>query len=151
MKKNLLYLLLLIPCISYAQSPNKPSVSNTNAVTQLIQDQQDAWNRGDINAFMEGYWKSDQLVFVGGSGPIYGWKKTRKNYHDRYPSRDAMGTLTFELIDIVQLDKKVIRVIGSFYLERTIGDVGGYFTLIFKKLNNRWLIVSDHTSVNPDI
>jgi hypothetical protein len=117
----------------------------------LLQDQQDAWNRGDINAFMEGYWKSPQLVFVGGTGPVYGWKETRDNYHKRYPTKEAMGTLTFEIINMVQADKKVIRVIGSFYLERSIGDAGGYFTLLFKRFNNRWIIISDHTSVNPDI
>lgn len=131
------------------QPQNKPSIKNLNAVNAILQEQQDAWNRSDINAFMEGYWKSERLVFVGGSGPLYGWKETRDNYHKRYPDADAMGRLTFDIIDVIQLDKRTIRAIGKFHLARSMGDLEGYFTLIFQKFNDRWLIVSDHTSSSP--
>ena len=142
-------LFLLVSNVCLAQVPNTPSVKNLNAVNAVMKEQQDAWNRGDINAFMEGYWKSDQLVFVGGGGPVYGWKQTKDNYHKRYPSKDEMGTLTFTTIEVVQLDKKIIRLIGKYHLERKMGDLSGFFTLIFRKFNDRWLIVSDHTSASP--
>ena len=141
--------LLLLTQVCLSQSPNNPSAKSQNAINTLLKDQEEAWNRGDINAFMEGYWKSDQLVFVGGSGPVYGWKQTKDNYHKRYPSKEAMGQLRFEIIEMVQLDKRVIRVIGKYNLSRSMGDLSGYFTLIFRRFNDRWLIVSDHTSASP--
>lgn len=140
---------MLVSQVCLAQSPNSPSMKNMKAVDAVLKEQQDAWNRGDINAFMEGYWKSDQLVFVGGGGPVYGWKQTKDNYHKRYPTRDEMGTLTFVISEVVQLDKKIIRVIGQYQLDRKMGDLSGYFTLIFRKFDTRWLIVSDHTSASP--
>ena len=108
--------------------------------------QQKAWNEGDIDTFMEGYWKSDELQFVGGNGPTYGWQATKDGYKRRYPSREAMGKLSFDIINTNRRDKKVISLVGKFTLTRTIGDLSGHFLLIFQKIKGEWLIVADFTA-----
>ncbi|MEM6347490.1 MAG: nuclear transport factor 2 family protein [Bacteroidota bacterium] len=113
---------------------------------KALQDQQKAWNQADIPTFMEGYWKSDSLVFVGASGPQYGWQTTHDNYFVRYPNKTAMGQLEFSVLRLEKLGSKSAFMIGKWYLTRDIGDVGGHFTLVWKKIDGRWLIVSDHTS-----
>lgn len=115
-------------------------------IRALLQKQTEAWNRGDIEDFMEGYWKNDSLMFIGKSGITYGWQQTLDNYKRGYPDKTAMGQLTFTLIEIKRLSSKYYSVVGKWHLKRTIGDIGGHYTLLMKKINGVWVIISDHSS-----
>lgn len=119
---------------------------DTEAVKSLMNKQQEAWNKFDIEGFMEHYWKNDSLKFIGKSGLTYGWQKTLDNYKKSYPNADAMGKLTFNLNSVEQLSKTSVYVIGKWSLDRKEKSVGGYFTLLWKKINGKWVIVADHTS-----
>lgn len=109
-----------------------------------LQDEQ--WNRGNIAGFMETYWKNDSLMFIGKSGITYGWQKTMDNYKQSYPDTAAMGKLRFDLIAFKPLSKTACFVVGKWFLTRSIGDVNGAFTILLRKINNRWVIVADHSS-----
>lgn len=127
----------------FAQAPES---KDFQAVRQVLATQQDAWNRGDIDAFMEYYWKSPDLQFIGSSGLTEGWQNTLDRYKKNYSSRDLMGTLKFDILKMNQRSKKVISVVGKFTLERKNDQPSGYFLLIFQKIKGKWLIVADHTS-----
>jgi ketosteroid isomerase-like protein len=114
-------------------------------VEHNMKAQELAWNKGDINGFMEYYWKSDSLKFIGSKGITYGWQKTYDNYINGYPTKEAMGILTFTIKEITQLSKTSIYVIGQWQLSKEKPS-GGYFTLLWKKINGQWVIVADHTS-----
>lgn len=116
------------------------------AIKEVLNKQNIAWNRGDIDAFMEGYWKNDSLMFIGKSGITYGWQNTLNNYKKGYPDTAAMGKLTFTLISFKRLSEKYYRIVGKWFLKRTIGDTGGHFTLLFEKMNGKWVIIEDHSS-----
>lgn len=116
-------------------------------ILEVMQRQEANWNNGDIEAFMQDYWKSPELKFIGKNGVVKGWEPTRDRYFKSYPDRATMGTLHFDIQEIDFLSKKAAWVLGKWKLTRPeAGDIEGYFTLIFKKINNRWVIVSDHTS-----
>jgi ketosteroid isomerase-like protein len=116
------------------------------AIRLLLDQQTDAWNRGDIEGFMNGYWESDSLMFLGKSGVTYGWANTLKNYRKGYPDTAVMGKLSFDYIKIKRLSKKYYFVVGKWHLKRSIGDIDGYYNLLFEKINGRWAIVVDHSS-----
>jgi hypothetical protein len=115
-------------------------------IRSLLKKQTEAWNRGDLDGFMEGYWKSDSLMFIGKSGITYGWQQTLDNYKKGYPDKTAMGFLTFTLIELKPLSKKYFSVVGKWHLKRTIGDLGGHYTLLLKKIKGKWVVVADHSS-----
>ena len=115
-------------------------------VRSILTRQTQAWNRGDIDAFMIGYWQNDSLMFIGKSGVTYGYKNTLSNYKKNYPDTTVMGKLTFTLIQFKQLSSEYFHVTGKYYLTRTIGDASGHFTLVFRKINGKWMIISDHSS-----
>lgn len=119
---------------------------NKEEILHLLQFQEDAWNNGNIDLFMTGYWNDDSLAFVGSKSVTYGWKNTIANYKKSYPDTVTMGKLHFDILKVDVLDKKNAFVIGKWHLTRSIGDVGGHFTLLFKKFGNHWFIVVDHTS-----
>lgn len=112
----------------------------------ILDKQTQAWNRGDIDAFMNGYWENDSLMFIGKSGVTYGWTNTLNNYKKGYPDTAAMGKLTFTLIQVKKLSGKYYHVTGKWFLKRSVGDVGGHYTLLFRKIGGRWVIISDHSS-----
>ncbi len=116
------------------------------AIRAIMAEQELAWNRGDIPAFMDGYWNSDSLRFVGTRGLTFGWQKTLDNYKKGYPDREAMGKLKFSIISVELLSKTSAFVIGKWHLTRSIGDLGGHYTLLWKKIKGKWVIVADHTS-----
>lgn len=115
-------------------------------IRTLIEEQRQAWNMGDKEKFMQTYWQSDSLMFIGKSGITYGWQKTLDNYKNGYPDTAAMGKLDFNLLEIKRLSVMYFFVVGKWHLTRSIGDVGGHFTLLFKKVKNKWVIVADHSS-----
>lgn len=107
--------------------------------------QESSWNNGDIAGFMEYYWKSDSLKFIGSKGITYGWQKTLENYSKSYPDKAAMGTLKFNIKECTQLSATSMYVIGSWQLEKEKPS-GGYFTLLWRNIAGKWVIVADHTS-----
>lgn len=115
-------------------------------VKTILLRQQEDWNNGKIDAFMNGYWESENLKFVGANGVTKGYDATLKNYHKRYPDRAAMGKLTFGIKSVEKLSRKVIMLVGTWDLERATGPIGGYFTLMWKKIKGKWVIIADHTS-----
>jgi ketosteroid isomerase-like protein len=140
MKNLLLNLLLFTAISSIAQSKNE------TAIRKLLDEQTEAWNRGNIEEFMKGYWKNDSLMFIGKSGITYGWNNTLNNYKMGYADTTAMGKLSFNIITIKQLSFQYFHVTGKWHLQRSIGDLSGYFTLLFKKIEERWVIIADHSS-----
>ncbi len=115
-------------------------------VKVLLAQQAEDWNKGDIEAFMTGYLKSDDLTFIGSRGVTTGWDQTMASYKKGYPTRAAMGHLRFELMQVKQQSKKVVSVVGKFILDRKDETLDGYFLLIVKKVKGKWYIVADHTS-----
>lgn len=122
-------------------------VDGDSAVIRGILDRQTkAWNRGDKEAFMNGYWKSDSLMFIGKNGVTYGYNKTLNNYRRNYPDTAAMGKLTFDILEVKRLSADHYFVLGKWMLQRSIGDLSGHYTLLFRKINGEWVIVADHSS-----
>jgi ketosteroid isomerase-like protein len=117
----------------------------TDDIVAVMTAQSAAWNRGDIEGFMRGYWNSEKLVFVG-SRVTRGWQPTLDNYKRSYPTREAMGTLTFSELEVTVLSKDAAVVLGSWALQRANDNPKGKFTLIFRKFKDGWRIVHDHTT-----
>lgn len=120
-------------------------MDSSAAIRKVMDDQAAAWNRGDIDAFMDGYWMSDKLVFVS-SNVTRGWQPTLERYKKNYDSRAKMGTLTFSDLEITVLSKDAAVVLGSWSLAREKDNPHGKFTLIFRRFKDGWKIVHDHTS-----
>lgn len=116
------------------------------SIQTIFQQQQKAWNRGDLEGFMEGYWVSDSLLFIGSRGLTYGWQATLDNYKKSYPDKTSMGKLTFTIVSIELLSKKDAFVIGKWHLQRKKDAPRGHFTLLWKKIKGKWVIVTDHSS-----
>ncbi|MBN8673774.1 MAG: DUF4440 domain-containing protein [Chitinophagales bacterium] len=140
MKSTFLFILLAFGLVSAAQSKDEKTIRD------LLAEQTAAWNRGDIESFMKGYWENDSLMFIGKSGVTYGWTNTLNNYKKGYPDTAAMGKLTFTLIKLEKISRKYFQVVGKWFLKRSIGDVGGHYTLLLRKINHKWVIVADHSS-----
>ena len=138
-----LFFLVLIVDISYAQH-NYHVDSNT--IVEIMQEQIVCWNNGNIDCFMQAYWKSDDLKFIGKSGITYGWSATLANYKKNYPDKTYMGNLKFDIIHIEKVGLNSMTTIGAWNLDREVGNIGGYFSLVWKRIDNQWLIVSDHSS-----
>jgi ketosteroid isomerase-like protein len=116
-------------------------------IRAVLNKQVQSWNCGDLKGFMKGYWESDSLMFIGKKGITYGYEQTLANYRKNYPDMDQMGELQFDLIKIDLISSGAAFVIGKWSLKREkAGDVSGHFSLLFKKINGQWLIVSDHSS-----
>lgn len=117
----------------------------TNIRTVMSQ-QQDAWNTGDLVAFMQGYWNTDSLQFISSRGVNYGWQATLAGYQKSYPTKEAMGTLTFTIVSLEKLSDTSAFMIGKWHLKRSADEPNGHFTLLWKKIKGQWVIVADHTS-----
>jgi hypothetical protein len=115
-------------------------------IRAILDRQQDCWNQGDVECFMEGYWESEDLKFIGSSGVTYGYDQTLENYRKRYPDRQAMGTLKFDILEMERICEDAFSVVGKFHLDREIGDLEGFFTLLWRKMEGEWVIVQDHSS-----
>lgn len=138
-----IYLLLFFNAMSLsidAQSKDE------QAILGSMNAQLKAWNAGDLEKFMEPYWKSDSLMFIGKSGITYGWQQTLNNYKKGYPDTASMGKLDFSIVEVKELSAEYFHVVGKWHLARSAGDLQGHFTLLFKKINNKWVIIKDHSS-----
>ena len=118
------------------------------AIVQVLTTQTAAWNRGDIPGFMQGYWQSDSLVFIGRKGPTYGWQPTLANYQKNYPDAAAMGQLDFSGLRVSLLAPGAAQVVGHWHLVRpaALGDLQGYFLLVLRQIGGKWRVVADHTN-----
>ncbi len=158
MIKQLVYLVLIGTLFSCAsknvenKKENSASTYEQDEVLASIQDkmntQQNCWNIGDLDCFMESYWKSDSLLFLGKTGISYGWQTTLENYKKGYASVEEMGQLTFTNQVIHFIDRKTVQVIGKWYLKRAerLGDLEGHYSLIWQNKKGNWVVISDHSS-----
>lgn len=137
-------------CWPAAGAPLSDSgASPEGAIRAVLDAQAAAWNRGDVTAFMQGYWNSPLTEFVGPSGIVRGWQPVLERYRKAYPDRTAMGHLDFSDLEIDLLGPDAALVVGHWQLKRENDSPGGVFTLIFKKLPDGWRIIHDHTSQTP--
>ena len=122
---------------------------NRNAgaeINTLMNQQEAAWNEGDIEGFMKPYYKSDTLLFIGSRGLTYGWLNVIANYKSSYPDKDSMGMLKFENKLMRPLGKDHFWVAGQWNLYRKSDTLSGHYTLVWAFINGKWVIISDHSS-----
>lgn len=112
----------------------------------MLKAQEAAWNEGNLEKFMIGYWQSDSLMFIGKSGPTYGYDKTLANYKKGYPDTAHMGKFTSTIISLKKLSPEYYFVTGKWFLKRSVGDATGYYTLLLRKIKDKWVVVADHSS-----
>lgn len=117
-----------------------------NEIQKVLNQQKNDWNNASIEAYMNGYWKSDSLVFIGKNGIKYGWQSTLDNYKKSYPDKSQMGKLDFEYLNIELYNKNNAMCSGKWKLSREKDTLSGYYTLILKKIQGKWKIIYDHSS-----
>ncbi|HEY6953998.1 MAG TPA: DUF4440 domain-containing protein [Flavisolibacter sp.] len=137
---KILLFLLALPFLVHSQSKDEQEIR------RLLATQTQEWNRGDIEGFMQTYWKSDSLMFIGKTGVHFGWQNTLNNYKKSYPDTSAMGKLSFDIITVRKLSSEYYYVVGKWMLQRSIGDLSGHYDLLLKKIKGKWYIISDHSS-----
>jgi hypothetical protein len=123
-----------------------PGHSDESVLLEKLKHQADCWNARDIECFMADYWQSDSLMYIGKSGITYGWHQTLERYKLNYPDGDAMGNLRFEVISLKQIAPDYYFMVGKWNLERKIGNIGGHFSLLWKRIDGTWVIIADHSS-----
>ena len=140
---------LLLAIAGQKQSLGKPDEgrkADRKAISTVLDAQQAAWNRGDVDAFMLGYWQSNELTFSGSSGVSRGWDGVLARYKKSYPDRAAMGQLDFSELEFRFLGPDAALVLGRWHLKREKDDIGGVFSLVWQRFPEGWRIVHDHTS-----
>lgn len=139
---------ILLALLIYSCSGRKTKLNFCFDIYNLMQQQEDSWNNGNIDGFMNMYRQSDSLVFIGKSGINYGWDKTLNNYKKSYKTKEEMGTLKFENIICNPVNDSTHIITGKWSLKRndSIGNIDGYYTLLWIKKLNGWKITYDHTS-----
>lgn len=138
--KLCLILLVLFQSVLYSQETWKVKIQS------VLEKQSSAWNNGDIDGYMEGYWKSDDLLFTSGGRVQRGWLATKEKYEKSYDSKEKMGKLIFSELEFYQLSDSSAWVFGRWELFRKGDNPKGVFTLIFKNFPDGWKIIHDHTS-----
>jgi ketosteroid isomerase-like protein len=141
MKKIMVSLLFFMATLSVSAQ-----MDDKILILKLLEGQRQAWNRGDLVNYMQGYSKSDSLLFVGNSGPQYGWETTLANYRKSYPDKKTMGFLSFDIKEVRMISADHAFVLGAWHLKREKDDPKGYFTLIIKKIRGEWKVIADHSS-----
>ena len=147
MKKVVLFvvflLTVLISCNSEIVKETISEDAEKQEILAIMKAQEKAWSNNDLEGFMQGYWKSNDLKFYGSNGITFGWDKTLANYKKGYPTKEHSGTLKFKVNDISKINEGAYFVMGEYHLLRTIGNANGVFMIIFKKINNEWKIIAD--------
>jgi uncharacterized protein (TIGR02246 family) len=123
--------------------------ADRDAIQAILNEQQQAWNRGDIDAFLQGYWHSPEVTFSGSSGTVRGYDGILARYKKTYAERETMGRLEFSALEFHFLGPEAALVLGHWHLTRAKGDIGGVFSLVWQKLPEGWRIIHDHTSAVP--
>ena len=144
--KKLIFKILLFYFVIFLTSCK--STNNCDEICDLMQEQEESWNKGNIDDFMNKYWNNDSLIFLGKSGINYGWKKTISNYKNSYKNKNEMGRLEFKNILCKPINKSTHIIAGkwSIFREDSIRNIGGYYSLIWVKKDKVWKIIYDHTS-----
>jgi ketosteroid isomerase-like protein len=148
----LLVVVALITCLAVLSRPSTASPadpSDESRIRAVLDMQTAAWNRGDIDTFMTGYWNSEQTEFLGANGVAHGWQAVLDRYHRSYPDRKTMGTLTFSDLEVHLTCADAAYVVGKFHLARESDQPSGVFSLDFRKFPEGWRIVLDHTTAFP--
>jgi ketosteroid isomerase-like protein len=140
------FLLLIFSAAATMAQSDSQKQQIQNDIRKVMDDQSAAWNRGDIDGFMAGYWASDKLVFVSGENVTRGWQQTLDRYKKSYNTREKMGVLRFSDLEFTVLSKDAAVVLGSWELTRANDKPHGKFTLTFRKFKTGWRIIMDHTS-----
>ena len=140
-----IYLARSIAVSADVQGEHEGRQAVESSVRQLLERQVAAWNKGDVDGFMEGYWNSAETSFSGTSGVTRGWQGLHDRYKRNYPDRVAMGTLTFGKIEVTPLCADAAMILGEWHLQREQKPVGGVFTLVARKFPEGWRIIHDHT------
>lgn len=142
--KHLLVIIAFFACsFSFAQDKAFSIEDAQTGIREVMNLQQEAWNKHDLEGFMKGYWKSENLKFYGSNGITLGWQNTLENYKKGYPTTAESGTLKFVINDISKIEGNSYYVMGEYHLTRTIGNANGIFLVIFKYINGEWKIVAD--------
>ena len=147
MKNTLITFLLIFlgASVVFAQNTKRDEKA-ASEIRKVMDAQVAAWNTGDIDGFMQGYWKSPKLLFVSGANVTRGWQPTIERYKKNYDSRAKMGTLAFTDLEVNVLSRDSAAVLGNWALAREKDNPKGKFTLIFRKFKDGWKIIHDHTS-----
>lgn len=145
--KIIMTLIFLLSAIfsSTAQKQEKSKIENETSIRKVLDEQVVAWNQGNLEEFMKGYWKSDSILFIG-SKITSGWDSTLVRYKRTYPDRATMGKLRFEILRMDFISSDSYLITGKYFLTRQKDSPSGIFTLLFKKKKEKWVIVYDHTS-----
>ena len=131
-------------CVANESSYNQKETIVT--LSSLMDEQEKAWNQGDLDGFMSSYWKSDSLAFIGSRGLSKGWVTTLDNYKKSYPTPEKMGRLAFNNLEMEQVSENTAFVIGQWTLFRSQDTLAGHYSLLWKKIAGEWKIVADHSS-----
>jgi len=139
-------ILFFIFTIQLVFAQKHQQLPDVQKIKHLLSNQVIAWNNGNIEEYMSGYWKNDSLIFIGKKGITKGWQQTLDNYKKSYPDKSAMGVLQFDIISVELFSKTIAHVTGKWNIKSEKGNLSGCFTLVMKKINAAWVIVSDHSS-----
>jgi ketosteroid isomerase-like protein len=139
--------IIALSLLFYSCSNHQDEEQNAQeAIYEVMSEQQKAWNNGNLEGYMNGYWKNDSLVFVGSSDINMGWNKTLKNYRSNYGEKSTMGHLLLQNISFKQLDGQHAWLMGKWQLYRTNDTLKGHYTLLWQLIDGQWKIVADHSS-----
>jgi len=138
-------LALFIGALKAGAAPDERAADRA-AITKILEAQQSNWNCGDVDSFLEGYWHSPELTFSGSGGIARGWDGVAARYKKNYPDRASMGQLDFSGLEFRFLGADAALVLGHWHLTRARGDVGGVFSLVWRRFPEGWRIIHDHTS-----
>jgi ketosteroid isomerase-like protein len=142
-------ILMFVPPQLGSGQGTKPKDSPREAIMFVLGAQERAWNQGDVETFMKGYWNSPELTFAGSSGVTRGWEPVLARYRKTYPNVEAMGHLDFSELEVRPLGNDAALALGRWHLKRTADELGGVFTLVFQRFPEGWRIIHDHTSAAP--
>jgi ketosteroid isomerase-like protein len=145
-KKSLIIFAFILSCALLVSAQSNDEKTIKDAILKVLDEQVAAWNNGDIEGFMKGYWNSPEMTFVSGATITKGWQPTLERYQKNYNSRAKMGFLTFSDLEITVLSRKSAVVLGKWALQRENDKLSGVFTLTFRKFKDGWKIILDHTS-----
>lgn len=135
--KNLMILIVFAPFFAFSQEAE---------IREVLKQQVACWNAGDLECYMDGYWKSDQLMFVGKKGVTYGWESTLAMYQKSYSTPEKMGQLDLSVKEIYPLSSDYWFVIGQWKLDRKEDELEGHFSLLLRMIDGEWKVVVDHSS-----
>lgn len=144
--RSLCFSTLFFLALIFNSIPSHSQNKDVRTILSILDRQTEAWNRGDIEQFMVGYWENDSLMYIGKGGVTYGYANTIQTYRRNYGDTSKMGKLKFTILHTNRISRKAYFVVGKWHLTRTIGNVGGHYTLLFRKIKGEWVIVADHSS-----